>query len=271
MKTIYLDLDGTLLGKNSSLLHTGAGDRTNIAVDTLRKIEETGNEVVVATGRTKEVTFEFCRSIGLTKYIGELGSIIHTDDSDHYNFGDEATRYMETNSLDPQGLFQHTEKAARLLIENFSGNLESHDPHNRNRFATFLLRGNVDLEKANHILVENNFEIYELIANGHGRFRVSMPNVENVIVYHLAPKGTTKATGIKRDQEIRRLKKENCFMVGDGLADLQCYEYVNKVFVPSNGPLTDPDVETYARAHENIILLDKSHNEGFAQAVDLIV
>ena len=146
-----------------------------------------------------------------------------------------------------------------------------HAPYNRYRFTSLLLRGNVPIEESNELLSSNGWSFLELIPNGHGMFRRTMPGVDNVLIYHLTPIGITKAFGISKDQEIRNLDKDNCFMIGDGMADAECFSSVNTVYIPSNGIESDPNVKSFASQIENIKVLQRSHNEGFAVAIDDIL
>jgi hydroxymethylpyrimidine pyrophosphatase-like HAD family hydrolase len=269
--TIYLDLDGTLLGHNASLLHNAAGENTTVAIDALQKIRDAHAEVVVATGRDEYRSSEFSRVIGVNKFIAELGCVIHTTDESVIDYGDAAQKFIDEQSIDSSGFFNCVMDAAHMLVSLFAGRLELHAPYNRDRYASVLLRGNIDVEKANALLSDGGWPFLNVVANGHGMFRRTMPGVENVLIYHLSPVGTSKGSGIARDQQLRGIKHENSFLIGDGLADVLCSEFVNAVYVPTNGLESDPDTKEYVETHDNVHALTKSHNEGFAEAVDIIL
>lgn len=269
--TIYVDLDGTLLGKNASLLHDHSGNRTNIGIDALAKAEKAGADLVIATGRDRYRAEEFCRAAGIKNYIAELGCVIHTTGEDIVEHGDKAKAFMQENALSDSEFLGCVTQAAQALVDHFQGQLEMHAPYNRDRFTSLLMRGNISTEKANEILSSNGWPFLEIIPNGHGMFRRTMPGVDNVLIYHLTPIGVTKAFGIAKDQELRNIDPSTSYMIGDGMADALCYEVVNKVFVPSNGALSDTDVLDLSNKIENIIVLDDSHNKGFAKAIDFIL
>lgn len=271
MPTIYVDLDGTLLGKNASLLHDHEGIRSTVGTDALTKAEKAGADLVVATGRDRFRASEFCRSAGIDNYIAELGSVIKTNGEEIIEYGEAASKFIEQNGLNNAEFLGCVGDAAHMLISHFKNILELHAPYNRDRLSSLLLRGNVPTDESNELLAKGGWPFLELVANGHGMFRRTMPGVDNVLIYHLVPVGISKASGILRDQEHRNLKRENCFMIGDGMADAHCYSAVNTVYIPSNGIESDPDVKAFADAHENIVILDQSHNAGFAQAIDLIL
>lgn len=269
--TIYIDLDGTLLGNNASLLHDHTGARNNVGIDALELAEKAGVDLVVATGRDVYRTSEFCRSAGISKYIAELGCVLHTTGEDIVEYGDVANAFMKDNDVGAPEFMGYLSDAGHMLIEHFAGQLELHVPYNRDRYASLLMRGNVSIEKANALLEENGWPFLDLVANGHGMFRRTMPGVDNVLIYHVAPKGVTKAFGISRDQELRNLDPEHCYMIGDGMADAQCHDVVNTVYIPSNGLESDPDVKDFVANHSNIVALSQSHNKGFAEAIKLIL
>lgn len=271
MPIIYVDLDGTLLGKNASLLHDHQGKRSSIGTDALSKAEHTGADLVIATGRDRFRANEFCRSAGITRYIAELGCVINTTGSEIVEYGEKASAFMAENALNTAEFLSCISDAAHMLTNHFKDNLELHAPYNRDRLSSLLLRGNVPTEKANGLLAKSGWPFLEIVANGHGMFRRTMPNVDNVLIYHLVPIGVSKNSGIVRDQELRNLEKDNCFMIGDGMADAHCFESVNTVYIPSNGAKSDPDVSAFADQHENIVVLDETHNTGFAQAIDIIL
>lgn len=269
--TIYIDLDGTLLGNNASLLHDHTGARSTVGIDALERAERAGVDLVVATGRDIYRTTEFCRSAGITKYIAELGCVLHTTGEDIIQYGDLANKFIMDNSLSDAEFLGCVTDAAHMLVKHFDQRLELHTPYNRDRFSSLLLRGNVSIDASNTLLAENGWPFLTLIPNGHGMFRRTMPGIDNVLIYHLTPIGITKKSGIEQDQKLRNLDPRHCFMIGDGMADVQCHEAVNMVYIPSNGIKSDPDVAEYVKHHKNIFELSESHNKGFSQAIDLIL
>ncbi len=269
--TIYIDLDGTLLGNNASLLHDHTGARSTVGIDALERAEKAGADLVVATGRDVYRTSEFCRSAGISKYIAELGCVIHTTGEDIIEYGDKANAFIHESDLSQAEFLGCLSDAGHMLMQHFAGQLELHTPYNRDRYASLLMRGNVPIEKANILLQENGWSFLELVANGHGMFRRTMPGVDNVLIYHVTPIGISKAYGISRDQELRGIDPQHCYMIGDGMADVLCHDVVRTVYIPSNGIDSDADVQEFIKTQKNIVALSKSHNRGFAEAIDLIL
>ncbi|MGT2951292.1 HAD family hydrolase [Streptococcus cuniculi] len=72
-KMIALDLDGTLLNKNSQL--------SAFTIETIRKVQEAGHTVIVATGRPYRMARHYYKELGLTTpMINFNGSLIHIPD-----------------------------------------------------------------------------------------------------------------------------------------------------------------------------------------------
>lgn len=269
MKTIYVDVDGTIVGKNGSLLHNHLGENTTASLDGIRLAHENDCEIVIATGRDLHRAADFVRVLGLQKVIAELGCVIRTTDEDVFNFG-EANKYFDFTKTTAEELHEHVVEASEFLVEQFPGVIQLHSEYNKGQFATTMLRGEIDEKKANE-LMKDKWPYLEIHANGHGMFRRTMPGVENVLIYHLAPIGVTKAGGVEFDQKLRNLKKEDCFMIGDGYADLVVSPFVNTVYVPVNGVKSDSNSKAYADSHDNVVVVESSHNEGFLEAIKLII
>src|SRR5450755_4090939 len=73
MRCLYVDMDGTLLGPDASLL-TGADGRFSLlGVRALEACARVGAEVVLYSGRRQLSVFDAARLIGSSAYIFELG------------------------------------------------------------------------------------------------------------------------------------------------------------------------------------------------------
>ena len=64
LRCLYVDLDGTLLGRGASLLRDGEGAFTTIGVRALEACARTDVEVVLYSGRRRAQVFEDTRIIG---------------------------------------------------------------------------------------------------------------------------------------------------------------------------------------------------------------
>ena len=73
MRCLYVDLDGTLLGPDASLLTGADGRFSALGVRALEACARAGVEVVIYSGRKQSSVFEAARLIGSRAYIFELG------------------------------------------------------------------------------------------------------------------------------------------------------------------------------------------------------
>ncbi|MBF0787683.1 MULTISPECIES: Cof-type HAD-IIB family hydrolase [unclassified Streptococcus] len=72
-KMIALDLDGTLLNKDSQL--------STYTIETIRKVQEAGHTIIIATGRPYRMAYNYYKELGLsTPMINFNGSLIHIPD-----------------------------------------------------------------------------------------------------------------------------------------------------------------------------------------------
>src|SRR5437764_13342330 len=101
MRCLYVDLDGTLLGRGASLLHDGDGDFTLMGVRALEACDRAGVEVVIYSGRRQAQVFEDARLIGASAYIYEGGSALVSD-------GEEECR---TDGMQPGERTSHAQLA----------------------------------------------------------------------------------------------------------------------------------------------------------------
>jgi hydroxymethylpyrimidine pyrophosphatase-like HAD family hydrolase len=76
IRCLYLDLDGTLLGRGASLVHDGEG---NVSLDGVRAVQaclRADVEVVLMSGRRRTQVAEDARLLGQSAYIFEAGACV---------------------------------------------------------------------------------------------------------------------------------------------------------------------------------------------------
>jgi len=242
-KTLYVDVDGTLVGPGGALFWNGS---TRIA-DALVRAAEAGLAVVPVTGRSRAQVFELCRLLGLPRGVAELGCVHVEGKQVRYEFGAfPFTGETPLQAMETRGAFQ---AALRL-------GLEPHEPWNQGREATFLLRGMVDTVAANAVLTEAGFSWCELVDNGVLVGREGKPHA-----YHLSPAGTGKPFGVRIDRERHGLAIEEVAYVGDSVSDLACAAEVGRCWLVSNA---DPSLEWPLRTAG-------PHGEGVAEVIDQVL
>ena len=148
MRCLYVDLDGTLLGPDASLV-TGADGRFSLlGARALEACARADVEVVIYSGRKQSSVFEAARLIGTRSYIFELGCGLILDGelewlTDGLEPSDEAGTIYD--QIEASG-------APALLLEHFAGRLEPHTPWSALRDVSHLFRGDVGLAEAAAVL-----------------------------------------------------------------------------------------------------------------------
>jgi len=263
VRTIYVDLDGTLLGPGGSLFASpdGVVDEPAAAV---ASVTEAGVDLVLVSGRTRAQVREVARAVSARAYIAELGGVlVYREDRDEIVVRDE--RVMRGRQTAHEAI--HRSGAAGFLLERYRGRLEPRTPWaNAPRESSVMLRGLVDVEEATAALAGAGYGWLGLQDNGiipspPGRFPDLL--VEEVRAYHLVPAGVSKRSAVALDRARRGLPIEGCIAIGDSSSDAAIAPEVGAVFIVANGgPAV---VGTVVEA--NVYLMDRSHGLGFADAV----
>src|SRR4051812_35503056 len=116
LRCVYTDLDGTLLGKNGSLLHDADGNFTLLGARGLEACARAGVEVVIKSGRRKETVASNARLMGQTSYIYEVGAGVVIDGEETLLTGDLLPR-------DGKTIYEQIEEsgAPKLLFDHYGG------------------------------------------------------------------------------------------------------------------------------------------------------
>jgi phosphoglycolate phosphatase len=261
VKVLYADVDGTMVGPLGNLLWASDRTPTLAAAEALVRAAQEGLEVVALTGRARAGMFEFARVLGLQSWICELGGIRVYDRGE--------TVVHEHGALPGGGApTEEIHRAVDHLLEHYPGRLEDHSPWNAARESSFLLRGEVSTEEAEDCLAEAGFGWAALVDNGViPRRYETLTEVERVRAYHLLPRGVSKVAGIASDRAYRGLEREECAMVGDAAADLDCRGEVGRCFLVRNGLEKDPSLAWVREPESGVEVTKGTHGEGFAEVV----
>ena len=87
VRCLYLDLDGTLLGRGASLLHDGEGEVTIEGVRAIQACLRAGVEIVLMSGRRHAQVHEDARLLGQSSFIYEAGACLVLDGEEHWLTG----------------------------------------------------------------------------------------------------------------------------------------------------------------------------------------
>ena len=262
MRALYVDLDGTLLGKGASLLHDGEGNVTLLGARALEACHRAEVEVVIMSGRKQAQVVEDARLIGSSSYICEVGSIVVVDGEEEFLTGE-----LQPDEL---SIFEQVGErgAPQLLLERYNGKLEHHAPWHTERQVSHLFRGEVDLQEANELLIEQGHTELQLIDNGiiERKFD-SLPDCDQPRTYHLIPSAASKARAVARHMQARQYEPSECIAVGDSHEDLAVADVVGTFWFVANALTSDPSLRSAAAALSNVRVAEASNGAGVYEAV----
>jgi hydroxymethylpyrimidine pyrophosphatase-like HAD family hydrolase len=262
MRCLYVDLDGTLLGRAGSLLHDHEGAFTLVGARALEACSRAGAEVVLYSGRRQAQVHEDARLIGATAYIFEVGCGLVIDGEEEY-LTDELVPGEQTiyDQITAAG-------APALLLDTYAGRLEYHDPWHTDREVSHLFRGDVDAFTADELLREHGMGHLRLVDNGAiNRRSPTMPEVDQPHAYHLIPGRASKARAVARHMQARGYAREDCIAVGDSREDMEAAEVVGTFWLVANAVERDPMLRDAVAGRDNVRIAEGRNGEGVYEAV----
>jgi hydroxymethylpyrimidine pyrophosphatase-like HAD family hydrolase len=282
-RCLYLDLDGTLLGRGASLVHDGEG---NVSFEGLRAIQaclRADVEIVLMSGRRRMQVAEDARLLGQDSYIFEAGAcvvlgagllgppgapttvrpgIAPAGGEEHWLTGEMVPGELSiAEQIDRSG-------APAMLLERYEGRLEYHEPWHMNREVSHLFRGLVDAAEVDALLVEHGHEQLRLVDNGVvNRRSPALAELPHVRGYHLVPAGASKASAVAFHMQVRGYAREETFAVGDSREDLACAGHTGAFWLVGNAVERDPSMREAMAAYGNVRVAEAGHGAGVYEAV----
>jgi hydroxymethylpyrimidine pyrophosphatase-like HAD family hydrolase len=268
-RIMYSDLDSTLLGRGGSLLNDHHGVPTLVMAEAVVSLNRAELPVVVCSGRNAIQLTEITRMLDWSGFLAELGAVIVRERRGEklYNIGVWPLDSVPAGKT-PYQVIEESGAMARLA-EAFPGLIEYHDPWHRNREATHVLRGNIDVAAAQRVVDEGDHPPIDIIDNGviHP-WRHTLVGVETIHIYHLLPRGVDKAQAVRADLERRGLAPEQALAVGDSLADLKMAEAVGLMALVANG-LDSPPAVAEALRLGNVVVTTQRQGHGWSELARL--
>ncbi len=265
LRCLYVDLDGTLVGRGGSLLHDSAGNVSMFGPRALEAAHRAGVEIVPVSGRMRWTVREPARAMGCTAFAFEVGGGLVVDGDD----------YWQTGDLEPvAGESVHDQIASRgvieLLIRQFDGRLELHSPWHLYREVTHIFRGDIDAAEADRLLAAHGSGDLKMIDNGFvgGLGDSSLdPSIEMPRSFHLTPRATSKAAAVARHRAIRGYDREETIAVGDSAEDVGMASEVGAFWLVAGALEHDPAVAPALAGHGNIVHAEGGAGEAVYEAV----
>ena len=282
-RCLYLDLDGTLLGRGASLVHDGEG---NVSLEGMRAVQaclRADVEIVLMSGRRRQQVAEDARLLGQSSYIFEAGAcvvlgagligppgapttvrpgIAPAGGEEHWLTGEMVPGELSiADQIDRSG-------APTLLLEHYEGRLEYHEPWHLNREVSHLFRGLVDALEVDALLAEHGHEGLRLVDNGVvNRRSEALAALPHVRGYHLVPAGASKVAAVALHRRARGYERAQTFAVGDSREDLACAAEVGAFWLVANAVARDPSIREGLAAHPNARVCEAGHGAGVYEAV----
>jgi phosphoglycolate phosphatase len=258
---LYVDLDGTLLGRGASLLHDGDGRVSLLGARAVEACLRARVEVVIMSGRRRAQVAEDARLLGQAAFIYEAGCVLEIDGETLWLTEIVAGERSVHEQIEDSG-------APALLLEHYAGSLEYHDPWHEDREISHLFRGRVDAAAADELLRERGLGHLRLVDNGVLRQRSeTLAHLDPLSCYHLIPAGGSKAGAVARHMRARGLSREDTFAIGDSREDLAVAAVVGSFWLVANGLSRDPTLANAMRAHGNVRVAEQGYNAGVYEAV----
>jgi hydroxymethylpyrimidine pyrophosphatase-like HAD family hydrolase len=259
---LFSDVDGTLVGRDGSLLADLDGRPTLVAAEALLASHRAGLEVVLVSGRTAEQLRETGRLLGIRDAVAELGTVLVRGREVELVWG-EAPRDLgacPAEALERSG-------ALAAVLEGFAGRIEPHTPWHLARQGTHLLRGQVDPDAADALLAGRGLGWARLLDNG--RLRGAYPHLGRgpTHAYHLLPAGVSKAGTAAAYLAGRGLDPTQAAAIGDSPADLQLAEVVGAMFLVANGAWAAAEGDPATP----VIVTPSPAGKGWAEAVTALI
>jgi len=261
VRCLYVDLDGTLLGRDASLLHDADGAFTILGVRALEACARIGAEVVLYSGRRRIQVMEDARLLGQRAYIFEAGCGLVIDG--------EVT--WLTDGIVPGERTIHEQiadsGAPGLLLESYAGRLEHHAPWHLHREVSHLFRGDVDAFEADSLLQEHGLGHLRLVDNGAIRRHETLPEVDRPHAYHLIPSGASKARAVAAHMQARGYERAEVIAVGDSREDLGAAGAVGTFWLVRNALERDPSLQETMAGLDNVRVCEERNGPGVYEAV----
>jgi hydroxymethylpyrimidine pyrophosphatase-like HAD family hydrolase len=263
VKALYVDLDGTLLGRRASLLHDAEGEFSLLGVRALEACSRVGAEVVIYSGRRRAQVFEDARLIGQESYIFEAGAGLVLD----------GELQWLTGGLEPseeKGTIHEQISASGapvLLLDHYSGRLEYHAPWHTDREVSHLFRGHVDALEADALLERHGHGHLRLVDNGNVARREYLTGLEQTRAYHLVPAGASKANAVATHMRARAFGPEDVIAVGDSREDMGAAGVVGTFWLVANALEKDPTIAEAIAQHSNVRVAEERNGAGVYEAV----
>lgn len=272
VELIYTDLDGTMLAPGGRLFANHAGASSAKLAKALIGLKEAGIKVVPITGRSRASLAEFIRLLDLDGFVGELGTIYQPCQG-YTGVHRYLTGEMPYDQDCGQTPYELIEKSGQVaaLIEHFAGKLEY--SISAPREVTHLLRGSVPLDEAQTLL---NAGMLPLVIKDNGPIHKisgesSLVDCPEPHIYHIMPKGSSKAAAVLHDLKERDLQPYKTLAIGDALPDLEMGLEAGLAVMVSNALDSEKICAAIKATDKPVVVCNKPSIEGWCECAEALM
>lgn len=266
-KVLYTDLDGTLLAQGGCVLADANGAPSTRVAEAVVSLNLAGLEVVPVSGRSRTQLIEVVRLLGWSSFIAEAGAVVQhgvgAGAQVSFGYGEWGPDAANAD-VTPYEAIERS-GAAEALARAFPGRIEYHDPWHRDREATHLLRGCLDVAEAQSVL-DSIEPAIDIVDNGIVRNPGDLTCEGPPHAYHLVPRGVSKAAAISIDLARRGLTSSDAAAIGDSATDLAMGEAVGVMVLVANAfDSSGVTAELAARPRGNVYRTAGARGDGWAE------
>lgn len=262
---VYTDLDGTMLGRGGSLLHTAAGELTMDPVNAIADLHRANVPLVLVSGRTRAQLVQDAGLVAADGFICELGALVSWDHG-------RCTELLAGDA--PPPLTRCPDDVLEQLLERYDGVLDLYDPWHIGHEVDILLRGRgADAAEVEAWLASIGYGWLRMRDNGvlpEAAAGAKLRGEGSVHVFHLMPGGISKGKALAWDLQRRGIDPADAIACGDSASDLTMAPYVGRFFLMANGA-RHPHMAPLIEQHDNITVTEGWCGAGFAEAVQSLL
>ncbi len=230
-KIIFIDVDGTLLGKN--------GKVPKSAFEAVRKVRENGHKVFICTGRSAGEIFGEIKTMGYDGMVGAAGAYVESDGIVIYkkSMKKETANiildYFEKNHIDYMAETDDMCYANEKGYLTFKDNIYGRKLWNKEQADEFMKRVTVcqdgrDIKEINKFLYFNCFKSLSDLKNDIGAYCTIVPSTIESMRDNsgeISEKGMNKSVGMRKVLEYLNCSRDCTIAFGDSSNDFEMIKY----------------------------------------------
>lgn len=266
-KILFIDLDGTLLKDDKTI-----SEKNREAV---RRVVETGNYLVIATGRAIESGRKIAMDLGIAKtgcyIVSYNGSVIYDCAADHIleqkRLPVEDTEYL-ISEAQKAGIYIQAYSNSQVLSVAYTKELDFYTKENGSSYRIEPdVWSLIDSEPPKLLLISlEDKSVLEKFQNDHREWEkgrcISFFSCDRYLEY--CPQGATKAHGIEFLTKFLNIQKENTVAVGDQENDIPMIRSAYIGCAMKNAPDQVKEQADYVTEHTN-------NEDGVAEVIEKFI